>query len=104
MGDMCNSNFTDIYVPYSDNYDSSTNATEILPYYPLNPQIWILSGLLFILLMSALVGYIMWQMKPSKNDTESIPHPIPPPPDYSLDKLKLCSIIGKIKIICFVLM
>lgn len=93
MGDMCNSNFT--YLPCNDTYESPTNSTEILLYYPLNPQIWILSGFLFILLISGLVGYIMWQVKPSKNDAESASHPIPPPPDYSLDKLKLCSIIGK---------
>lgn len=93
MGDMCNSNFTDVYVPYND--DSSTNATEILQYHPLNPQIWILSGFLFILLMSGLLGYIMWQMKPNKHDAESLSHPIPPTLDYSLDKLKLCTMIGK---------
>lgn len=93
---MCNSNFTDTYIAPNDVEDSSTNTTEILPYRPLTPQIWILSGFLFIVLMSVLIGYITWQTKPTKCDIESCPHSIPPPPDYSLDKLKLCNVIGKL--------
>lgn len=34
-------------------------------------------------------------MKPNKSDVENGSRSVPPSPDYSLDKLKLCSIIGK---------
>lgn len=92
IGNLCNSNFTDTYINVQD---PTANITEILPYRPLNPQIWILSGVLFIVLMSVLIGYIIWHSKPAKCDIESCPHAMQPALDYSLDKLKLCNIIGK---------
>lgn len=93
-GNLCNMNFTDAYVPVEESTSSPT--TETLNKTTLSPLIWIMSIALFLALMvcSGIIIYFWWRMKPKKDDIEMGQHSMPPPPDYSLDKLKLINIIG----------
>lgn len=51
-------------------------------------------GILVIGLAS--VTYWCWRLKPKKSDVEAGHHPMPSPAEYSLEKLKLLSVIGKL--------
>lgn len=96
MGDNCNANFTDAYPSNATDADESTSPpTKVLPKYTLNPVVWALSAVVSVLFSLVLFLCIKQKMNKDKNDVESGQHPIPSPPDYSLDKLKLCNIIGK---------
>ncbi|XP_017777239.1 PREDICTED: activin receptor type-2A [Nicrophorus vespilloides] len=89
-GDMCNLNFTDIYVPVEET--SSPATTEALPKSTINP--FIIIGCIVAIIMCAML-LILFNIKPKKTDIEMGQPPLPPPPDYSLNKLKLINIIGQ---------
>ncbi|RZC38175.1 bone morphogenetic protein receptor type-2, partial [Asbolus verrucosus] len=90
---MCNVNFTDAYVPAED---IPPSTTELAPKKPLNSLFWIVAIVSFVFIMMIALGasYYIWKRKPKKNDVETgHQHPLPPPADYSLDKLKLLNVI-----------
>lgn len=91
---MCNFNFTDAHIPLATE-ESPVPTTEALPDYNLNLYVWLVSGILFVLFAAFFLFFITWRLKPKKNDVENGQHSIQSPADYSLDKLKLCSLIGK---------
>ncbi|XP_044265362.1 bone morphogenetic protein receptor type-2 isoform X2 [Tribolium madens] len=93
--DMCNVNFTDAYVPVED-FPPST--TEVAPKKSVKSFIWIVVVVSFIFVTVIALGasYYLWKKKPKKNDVEGgHQHTVPPPADYSLDKLKLLNVIGQ---------
>lgn len=100
-GNLCNMNFTDVYVPVEETTPLST--TETVNKTTISPLIWIMSAAFFIALMvfSGITAYFFWRMKPKKDDIELGQHAVPPPPEYSLDKLKLINLIGKFNGNCF---
>lgn len=95
--DFCNANFMDAYVPADD---IPFVTTEITPKKNVNSLCWIITAvLLFIVLMMVALGasFYIWKKKPKKHDVEvGHQHTLPPPADYSLDKLKLLNMIGKL--------
>lgn len=96
-GDMCNTNFTDIYVPVEETPTSPKMATETMPRSKLSPLVWIISGVSFVILTigAGILAYVWWRTKPDKNNLEGGQAALPPPEEYSIDKLKLCGIIGQ---------
>ncbi|KAB0803279.1 hypothetical protein PPYR_00249 [Photinus pyralis] len=95
-GDMCNRNFTDVYIPQEETSSPPTIVTEGAPKVNMSPLLWTAFGISFVLLMVG-VGALMcfcWRMKPNKHNVETGQVPLPPPEEYSIDKLKLCSMIG----------
>ncbi|KAK5648861.1 hypothetical protein RI129_003753 [Pyrocoelia pectoralis] len=95
-GDMCNRNFTDVYVPQEETSSPPTIITEGAPKVNMSPLLWTAFGIFFVLLMVGVgaLMYYCWRMKPNKNNIETGQAPLPPPEEYSIDKLKLCSMIG----------
>lgn len=91
---MCNSNFTDVYVPSEEPPQTATVPPR--KDHSMTIITWTALGALFTMFMFMVgVGvYYFWKRTPKKCDVEA-GHPMPPPPDYSLDKLKLINIIGK---------
>lgn len=94
-GDMCNFNFTDAYIPNATVEEPPTLEAKTLPKHEIIPFILVASGVVFITFVIFLLLFIKSQIKSNKNDAEMGQHAIPPPQDYSLDKLKLCNVIGK---------
>lgn len=96
-GDMCNANFTDIYVPVDESQASPKLATEAMPKFKLNPLVWIIAVASFVILMigAGILAYLWWHTQPDKNNLEAGQAALPPPEEYSIDKLKLCVIIGQ---------
>lgn len=95
FSDMCNTNFTDGYVATEES--STVSAIEVLPKNVISPVVWVVSGILFVAftLFCGVSAYFFWHMKKLKKaDIELGQHVIMPPTDYSLDKLKLCNLIG----------
>lgn len=92
---MCNVNFTDVYVPDEDLYPSTT---ETAPKKSVKPFIYIVAVVTFsiIIVIGLAASIYFWKKNPKKHDLEiGHQHSVPPPTDYSLDKLKLLNIIGK---------
>ncbi|KAJ8963091.1 hypothetical protein NQ318_018555 [Aromia moschata] len=90
----CNLNFTDVYVPEEEPLPSDKETPQKdAP----NLIVYIVIAVVFSVLVIGLasVSYWCWRLKPKKSDVENSPHPLPPPAEYSLDKLKLLSIIGQ---------
>lgn len=89
----CNLNFTDAYIPE----DEVPTTQEPPATNMLNPIICVVISVAFISFIIALIiiSYMVWKMKPNKNDVESVQHHLSPPEEYSLDKLKLFNVIGK---------
>lgn len=90
---LCNTNFSDAYVPSED---TSQTIVEPPKKDKMSLLIWTALGVIFVIFLIMVGGgvYYFWKRKPKKNDVESN-QPLPPPPDYSLDKLKLINIIGQ---------
>lgn len=89
--DKCNLNFSDAYVP------ADVPPTDNIPLEdPLFPLIYIVLGVVFLvsILFLAAMTYLCWRMKPKKSDVESCQQPMPPPAEYSLEKLKMLNLIG----------
>ncbi|KAJ8924460.1 hypothetical protein NQ315_007257 [Exocentrus adspersus] len=92
--DGCNVNFTDAYVPGDDSPPLETEpSSPDSPNLIIYVAIVVIFGVLVIGLAS--VSYWCWRLKPKKNDVETGQHPLPPPADYSLEKLKLLNVIGQ---------
>lgn len=90
--DKCNLNFSDAYVP------ADVPPTDNIPLEdPLFPLIYIVLGVVFLVsvLFLAAMTYLCWRMKPKKSDVESCQQPMPPPAEYSLEKLKMLNLIGQ---------
>lgn len=92
-GNMCNRNYSDVYIPISDPppMENDPNKKDTV-----NPLIWLIIGVIFsiVAFIIGAVSYYFWKKKPKKSDVENSLS-MPPPPDYSLDKLKLVNIIGQ---------
>ncbi|KAF7284376.1 hypothetical protein GWI33_022163 [Rhynchophorus ferrugineus] len=91
---FCNRNFSDIYVFEVD--DQSTKENDANKKEDFKTVLWILLVFFFstVMFFIGTTSYYCYKKKPKKNDVESR-LPIPSPPDYSLDKLKLINIIGQ---------
>ncbi|ENN78233.1 hypothetical protein YQE_05384, partial [Dendroctonus ponderosae] len=91
---MCNLNFTDAYVPSEGPLQNSTKSFDDDPSLPL--VIWTAIGIGFLAFVAIMIVviYLFWRRVPQKSDLE-YGHPMIPPPDYSLEKLKLIDIIGQ---------
>lgn len=90
---MCNANFSDAYVAKEE---TAISASESVQKDNFRPIVWILVAVLFVVLMIsiALIVCFWWRMKPKKSDVETGPHPVTQSPDFSLDKLRMLTIIG----------
>lgn len=96
-GDMCNSNFTDGYIPQEEPPSSPTLIPENQPKITMSPLLWTVFGVSFVILMLGvgITTCFCWRMKPDKNNVEMGPTPLPPSEEYSIEKLKLCSMKGQ---------
>ncbi|KAF5281316.1 hypothetical protein FQA39_LY17828 [Lamprigera yunnana] len=95
--DMCNRNFTDGYIPQEGSSSPSTFIPEIPTKMTMSPLLWTIFGMSFVILMIGIgitTGFC-WRMKPNKNKAENGPPALPPSEEYSIEKLKLCSMIGQ---------
>lgn len=90
----CNENYIDAYVPVDD---SSSTEAELPSTESPNLIIYVAIAVVFGILVIGLasVTYWCWRLKPKKSDVETGQHPMPPPAEYSLEKLKLFSVIGE---------
>ncbi|CAH1127689.1 unnamed protein product [Ceutorhynchus assimilis] len=90
---MCNVNFTDIYVPSEQ---QQTTPVPIKKDHSMSIIVWTVLGAVFVcfMIIVGLCMYHFWKKAPKKSDIET-GRPLPPLPDYSLDKLKLVNIIGQ---------
>lgn len=91
---MCNENFTTHYLPEEDVVPPTV---EVLAKTNFNIILWL--GLsvcicLVFLIVLLFCVYEKWKLPLKLEDVESA-EPLPPPTDYSLDKLKLLNVIGQ---------
>ncbi|KAG5894784.1 hypothetical protein JTB14_005220 [Gonioctena quinquepunctata] len=89
----CNANFTDAYVPVEE----PPVTKDPPPIEHLNPMVYMVTVGVFLTLVMvmALVSYYFWRLRPKRRDVESCQQPLPPPADYSLEKLNMLNIIGQ---------
>lgn len=97
---MCNTNFTDAYVPVDEPETTPTLQSRGLPLDGSVLKILISVSVFSLLVVVILVVfYYYWQCKPNKkSDVEAgngLHHAIQAPAEYSLDKLKLLDVIGR---------
>nr|CAI5849830.1 unnamed protein product [Callosobruchus analis] len=97
----CNVNFTDAYVPGDDLVpvlDISSYQHDSLDQQPM---IYVLVAVLFSTFVTAMAAalYVCWRMRPPKKGGDAEAggghQQLPPPEDYSLDRLKLLDVIGQ---------
>lgn len=85
----------DVYVPSNKSTETSTPVPK--SDHSFSIILWTALGVIFIAMVLLLsVALYFWKKPLKKGDLEDgHHHPLPPPPDYSLDKLKLINIVGK---------
>lgn len=94
---MCNANFTYAYQLEPEEQSPRKSLTfQTLPRSGVSPLVWLVAIVFFILLTicSGVFVYLWWRVRPEKGDSQMQPA-LPPPAEYSLEKLKLSEIIGK---------
>lgn len=93
--DYCNANFTNGYI--EDSVTESPSDIDSEEKNSINPIIYIVVTVVFIVFVVVLatILYLCWRMKPKrKSDVES-QHPVVPPEEFNLEKLRLWMILGK---------
>ncbi|XP_072393767.1 activin receptor type-2A-like isoform X4 [Diabrotica undecimpunctata] len=88
----CNLNFSDAYVPVKEPPPEDLPVT-----HSIDSLIYITVGAVFsfFIMFLTTVSYFCWKMNPKKCDIENCQQPLPPPAEYSLDKLKMLNLIGQ---------
>lgn len=90
---MCNANFIDAYVPREETTITASESALKDSFSPIK-WLFVLIFFVFLIIIVALLACLWWRMKPKKSDVEMGPHPVAQSPDFSLDKLRMLSIIG----------